>query len=70
MAEQLAVEIDVKNVMEDGQNTEDTGQAPLLQCLMGWPRGGFVYPSVCSSVRPLFLPELVLGAWHQPGSLV
>ena len=26
--------------------------------------------SLRESLRPLFLPELVLGAWHQPGSLV
>ena len=29
MAEQLAVEVDVKNVTEDGRKTEHTGQAPL-----------------------------------------
>ena len=31
MAEQLAVEVDVKNVTEHGRRkTEDTGQAPLF----------------------------------------
>ena len=30
MAEQLAVEVNVKNVMEDGRKMEHTGQAPLF----------------------------------------
>ena len=30
MAEQLAVEVDVKNVTEDGTRTYGTGQAPLF----------------------------------------
>ena len=46
---------------------------PKFIIIIATPNGlakGWLCHSLTESVTPLFLPELVLGAWHKPGSLV